>query len=240
MLNGGRTEVAKTSNDVIRCTFKSEPYDVTTPSGRKLTLWDTAGLDEGSTGPATALAAIKNIRGLTLQLAASEGLSLIIYMMRGKLVSSIIKDYLLFKAFCDDKVPFVLVMTGLDGESDKAGWWHRNEKHFRQAGIRSDGHACIVATKYDHNEKAYAESARDVFELIERTSSRDPWKVDKNWFIQTVINVVAVLTASSKPAERTKVLYRGLIENDVEEDEAKAAVKVYQLNLKSVRAGSRK
>ncbi|KZP32056.1 hypothetical protein FIBSPDRAFT_849024 [Athelia psychrophila] len=238
MLNGGQTEVAKTSNDIIGCTFKSEPYDVTTPSGRKLTLWDTAGLDEGPTGRVTALAAMKNIRVLTLQLAASKGLSLIIYVVRGRLVGSIIKNYLLFKAFCDDQVPFVLVVTGLDGEPDRAGWWNRNEQYFHQAGIRSDGHACIVATRDDYNEKAYTESVRDVFELIETTSSQDPWKVDnKHWFIQTVINVVAILLASSKPSERSKVLYRGLIDNDVEEDEAKAAVKVYKLNLKSARAG---
>ncbi|KZP04587.1 P-loop containing nucleoside triphosphate hydrolase protein, partial [Athelia psychrophila] len=198
MLAGGQKEVAKTSNDIVGCTFKSDPYHVTTPSGRKLTLWDTAGLDEGPTGRVTTLAAMKNIRELTTQLADSTGLSLIIYMVRGRLVGSIRKNYLLFKAFCDGKVPFVIVVTGLDNESDRGGWWSRNEGHFREAGLIGEGHACIVSAKDGHNGTAYAESAKEVFKLIEdKAYRRDPWKVDKqNWFIQTVINVMEILLGS--------------------------------------------
>ncbi|KZP12901.1 hypothetical protein FIBSPDRAFT_707108, partial [Athelia psychrophila] len=184
MLAGGQKEVAKTSNDMMRCTFKSEPYPVTTPSGRKLTLWDTVGMDEEPTGRVPTLEAMKNIRELTTKLADSAGLSLIIYMVRGKLVGSIRQNYRLFKAFCDGKVPFVIVVTGLDGESDRGGWWNRNESHFRDAGLIGEGHACIVSAKDGHNGKAYAESAKAVFKLIEdKAYRRDPWIMDKqNWF----------------------------------------------------------
>ncbi|KZP32064.1 P-loop containing nucleoside triphosphate hydrolase protein, partial [Athelia psychrophila] len=197
MLDGGRKEVAKTSNDIVGCTFKSEPYNVTAPSGRKFTLWDTAGLDEGPTGRVKASAAISNIRELTRQLAAPTGLSLIICVVRGKILSSTQKNYLLFKAFCDSKVPFVLVVTGLDDVSNRAMWWEQNESYFHRADLFSDGHACIVSSERRRTEKAYVESVKEVFDLIERTCPRDPWKADnKSWFIQTVVNVVGVLVAS--------------------------------------------
>ncbi|KZP22233.1 hypothetical protein FIBSPDRAFT_931233 [Athelia psychrophila] len=234
MLASGPTEVARTSNDTIGCTFKSEPYSLTTPSGRKLTLWDTAGLDEGPTGRVTTLAAMKNIRELTTQLADSTGLSLIIYMVRGRLVGSIRKNYVLFKAFCDDKVPFVIVVTGLDGESDRAGWWSRNEGHFREAGLLGDGHACIVSAKDRNNDKAYADSAREVLKLIEEKAYlRDPWMVDKkNWFIQAVINVMELLFGS----QSSKALLEGLMANGVPEDEARDAVKIFKSKYKIVDA----
>ncbi|KZP22228.1 P-loop containing nucleoside triphosphate hydrolase protein [Athelia psychrophila] len=230
-------DVARTSNDIIGCTFKSEPYHITTPQNRKITLWDTAGLDEGPTGQVTTLAAMKNIRELTTQLADSTGLSLIIYMVRGRLVGSIRKNYLLFKAFCDGKVPFVIVVTGLDGESDRAGWWNRNEGHFREAGLLGDGHACIVSTKDRHNDKAYADSAREVFKLIEEKAYlRDPWMVDKkNWFIQTVINVMGVLLGS----QSSKTLLEGLMANGVPEDEAHDAVKIFKGKYKTAEARSK-
>ncbi|KZP16080.1 P-loop containing nucleoside triphosphate hydrolase protein, partial [Athelia psychrophila] len=143
MLAGGQKEVAETSNDAVGCTFKSNPYHITTPGGREITLWDTAGLDDGPTERVTALVAMKNMSELTTHLAASTGLSLILYVVKGKISESIITNYLLFKAFCDGKVPFVIVVTGLDGESDMAGWWNRNESHFYNAGLLGDGHACI-------------------------------------------------------------------------------------------------
>ncbi|KZP04588.1 hypothetical protein FIBSPDRAFT_968005 [Athelia psychrophila] len=207
MLAGGQKEVAKTSNDMMRCTFKSEPYPVTTPSGRKLTLWDTVGMDEEPTGRVPTLEAMKNIRELTTKLADSAGLSLIIYMVRGKLVGSIRQNYRLFKAFCDGKVPFVIVVTGLDG-------------------LIGEGHACIVSAKDGHNGKAYAESAKAVFKLIEdKAYRRDPWIMDKqNWFIQAVINVMEILLGSKS----SKTLMEGLIENGVSEEEARDAVKVYK------------
>ncbi|KZP22234.1 hypothetical protein FIBSPDRAFT_931234 [Athelia psychrophila] len=238
MLAGGPNEIARTSNDTIGCTLKSEPYPVTTPTGRKLTLWDTAGLEDGPTGRVSALEAMQNIRVLTLQLAASTGLSLIIYVVRGKNIDRLMKHYLLFKASCDDKVPFVLVVTGLDQESDRAGWWNTNESHFHQAGTQSDGHACIVATKDGHHKEAYTQSVREVFKLIETTCRPDPWKAERRSLFMGGINVVAAFLPSSKAS----VLYRELIKNDVEETEAKVAVKVYKLNIKSVklnRAGRR-
>ncbi|KZP27761.1 hypothetical protein FIBSPDRAFT_853310 [Athelia psychrophila] len=227
MLDGGRKEVAKTSNDIVGCTFKSEPYNVTAPSGQKFTLWDTAGLDEGPTGRVKASAAISNIRELTRQLAAPTGLSLIIYVVRGKILSSTQKNYLLFKAFCDSKVPFVLVVTGLDDVSNRAIWWEQNKSYFHRADLFSDGHACIVSSERRRTEKPYMESVKEVFDLIETTCPRDPWKADnKCWFIQTVVNVVGVLVASlAKTSERSNVLYRGLVDNGIEEGEAVVATR---------------
>lgn len=221
--------VAKTSNDITGCTFKSEKYCVLTPSRCRITIWDTAGLDEGPTGKVTALAALKNIRELTTLLAGSTGLSLIIYVVRGRLVGSIIKNYLLFKAFCDGKVPFVIVVTGLDGEPNRAAWWDRNEGSFHKAGLHSDGHACIVASRDGHNDEAYTQSAKEVFDLIEAKRLREPWKENKDgWFIKTVMNVLGVLLGSSKTSKNSKILQQGLMDNGIPDDEVKAAMKIYK------------
>ncbi|KZP20478.1 P-loop containing nucleoside triphosphate hydrolase protein [Athelia psychrophila] len=233
--------VAETSNDVAGCTSKSYPYPITMPGDRKITLWDTVGLDGWTTERVTALTATENIRKLTTQLLESTGLSLILYMVRGKPVGSVITDYLLFKAFCDDKVPFVLVVTGLDQDSDRVIWWEQNKSHFNQAGPLSDGHICIVSSKDLHNEEAYAESAREVFNLIEATCLRDPWIADrKSWFIQTVSSVAGVLLASTlKASQRSEILLDGLMQNGVPEDEARAVVRIFQRKYKSVYARSR-
>ncbi|KAF7969664.1 hypothetical protein HWV62_26713 [Athelia sp. TMB] len=220
-------EIATTSNDMIGCTFKSEPYVVARPGHRAITLWDTAGLDEGPTGRVTALAAMKNIFKLTSQLSESTGLSLIIYVVKGKLVGNIVKNYLLFKAFCDDKVPLALVVTGLDDVDDKVAWWGRNERYFKQAGLLSAGHACIVATKQPHTADAYDQSTEEVFDLIETTSLSTPWATEsRNWFIRVVTKVVGILLVSARSPERGQILYEGLLQNSISEQEAIDAAKI--------------
>ncbi|KZP17100.1 P-loop containing nucleoside triphosphate hydrolase protein [Athelia psychrophila] len=230
--------VAKTSNDVAACTAESSSYTITMPGDRKITLWDTVGLDEGSTGRATVLAATENIRKLTTRLVESTGLSLIIYMVRGKPVGSVITDNLLFKAFCDDKVPFLLVVTGLDQVSDRAVWWKQHESHFHQESPLSDAHICIVSSKDLHSEEACAESATEVFKLVETTCLRDPWREDrKSWFIKTVSNAAGVLRASAlKASQRSEILLEGLVRNGVPEDEAQVVVRIFKRKYKSAYA----
>ncbi|KAF7969669.1 hypothetical protein HWV62_26723 [Athelia sp. TMB] len=218
MLAGRR--VADTSHDMDRCTFESASYHVAGPDHREITLWDTAGLEEGPTERAVTLDAIKNIHRLTSQLASGTGGSLVIYVVKGKLLSSVIKNYMLVKAFCDDRLPLALVVTGLDGVPNRAEWWRKNEVHFKKAGLLSAGHACIVAHKQPHTAAEYEQSIKELFVLIRETCLHSPVEAErKNWFIGVVTKVVTMLVAG-RPSDRGKALYDGLVDNGVSRQEA--------------------
>ncbi|KZP03595.1 P-loop containing nucleoside triphosphate hydrolase protein, partial [Athelia psychrophila] len=237
-------DVAITSSDLTKCTFDSKPYDVELAEGFTVTLWDTAGLDQGSCSDKDT---IRRVCELILRL--EKGVILLVFCLRGRIHEGALENYEMFRKLCHSTVPMVVVVSGLEREPNKAEWWSRNEVAFTRASMKFNYHACIVGTRGSripntdsfYNGEAYTESVKEVFELIEQTCRSEPWQVEnKSWFIQTVINVMGVLLASGKPSERGKVLYRGLIDNDVEESEAKAALKVYKLNLKSARAGGGK
>lgn len=216
-------EVAKSSNDLNGCTFESQGYPITMPDGSQITIWDTAGLDEGSDGQVPALQAMKNLRDLTTKLANSTGLSLVIYVLKGRINKTTKVNYTIFKAFCEE-VPLVIVVTGLEDASNKDEWWTKNKQAVENAGLRNQGHACIVARKTTTDPAMYEESKQKVQKLISDHSLEDPWKADQdNWFIQTLIRIIKLLLPNRR--EQWEVAYQAMTENGITEEQAEQAAR---------------
>jgi GTPase SAR1 family protein len=177
-------EVATVSNLAVGGTFESTPYPITI-DGEHYTLWDTAGLNEGDAGSVPADAALDHLRDLVEKL--HDGLSLLVYCIRGSRYRDIIKvNYDLFtKIICQGEVPVVIVVTGLENEDRMDDWWIENEKEFTSRKMRFDGHACVTTTKGKKNmfEEEYEESRVALRALMKVQCPSDAWLVDSDaWF----------------------------------------------------------
>lgn len=177
-------EVATTSNSAVGCTFESACYSVPI-NGVPYTLWDTAGLNEGDAGSVPADQALHHLRDLVDKL--KDGLSLLVYCIRGSRYRDIVKvNYDLFtEIICQGEVPVVIVITGLENEANMEDWWVENKKEFGQRNLRFEGHACVTTSKGKRNmfEEEYEESKGTVRRLIQECCPDKAWVVDSNeWF----------------------------------------------------------
>jgi GTPase SAR1 family protein len=183
-------DVAETSSSSVGCTFNSEPYP-TEIDGVPMVLWDTAGLNEGNKGKVTGKQAIIQLYELISTLE-EEGVNLLVFCVRGPRVNdATVKNYRLFhSSFCLDKVPIVLVMTGLEEEESMDAWWPQNKGTFQAEEMTFCGQVCITATKgklkggsYMYQEE-YDESRKKVRKLIVDSYQLVPWKMEKvSWFV---------------------------------------------------------
>ncbi|KAF9445208.1 hypothetical protein P691DRAFT_676110, partial [Macrolepiota fuliginosa MF-IS2] len=191
MLSG--TDRAEVSSGGEGCTFESRPYEVNI-LGRYMTLWDTAGLDEGDGGSVSNIDAVVQLYSLIRRL--SDGVSLLMFVVRApRIRSSVPRNWMLFRdIICQGKVPIVLVITGLELEENRNQWWCTNLEKFRQDGIYPHGHACITATRGKARggrfifDEEYEESASDLRKLMVSTVRVTPWHVPAaEWFKSTFI-----------------------------------------------------
>jgi predicted GTPase len=182
MLSGEDT--AMIHDRAVGCTFESAPYPVSI-NGKRYTMWDTAGLNEGSAGSVPADQALLHLRTLVDKLEA--GVSLLVYCIRGERYRNITKvNYDLFtQIICQGEVPVVVVVTGLENENRMEDWWEVNANQFSARGLHFDGHACVTTSKGKENgfEKEYQESKRTVSTLINDLCPGTAWVVDSElWF----------------------------------------------------------
>ncbi|KAF8635780.1 hypothetical protein AX17_003856 [Amanita inopinata Kibby_2008] len=187
-------EMAIVSSGALGCTFASTPHDVMLEHG-KYRLWDTIGLNEGEHGTATAERAIQNLQDLVMNLK-DGGVSLLVYCIRGTRFRDILKiNYDLFqKIICDEKVPIVVVVTGLENEGDMEDWWSDNAHDFGRRDMRFVNHACVTTTKGKLTksgeymfEEEYNVSTLRVRELIESCCSKQAWKPDGTRWLGGII-----------------------------------------------------
>ena len=169
---------------------------------QKYRLWDTSGLNEGDEGTVPAQKAISNLVALVRQLSTNEnragGVSLLVYCIRGARVRDIIRvNYDLFwGVICSEKVPIVLVITGLENEDVMDNWWGANRTELEEGmGMKFDGHACVTSTKGKVNkagrytfDEEYQESVGKVRDLLERHCASDsaPLKIEGEMWISSV------------------------------------------------------
>ncbi|KAF7980608.1 hypothetical protein HWV62_37384 [Athelia sp. TMB] len=219
----GKT-VAETSDGVMGCTFKSTPYVTNLPGGPTIRLWDTAGLNEASTGTATAAKAISN--------ELSDGVNLLVYCVRGRITATTVQNYEMFQSFCEGEVPVALVITHLEHVGDKEKWWSANAAGYSNAGITSCAHACVVTARAAASEEEYTRSASAVQKMIKDHALSAPWKtVQRSWFLSVVKKLVRIMLVGPYASEGGKHLYAGLISNNFSEAEAKKAVKEYERSV---------
>ena len=178
--------VAKVSGSAESCTFKNEAFPATI-GNTTFVIYDTAGLNEGDQGRVPHWKAIEGLYTLIRQL---EGVSLLIYCMRGRVKENAKANWLLFnKVICGEKVPIIMVVTELEHCGDLEDWWRDNSKEHRNVlaknHMKPRAVGCVVSFPGRRNEYAeiYAKSQGKLRDLIIQNHLRKPWCEEKNkWF----------------------------------------------------------
>ncbi|KIJ10268.1 hypothetical protein PAXINDRAFT_29766, partial [Paxillus involutus ATCC 200175] len=109
MITSGST--AATSSREIGCTFEHRKYDVEV-HGKRYVIWDTAGLDEGSSERVPAERAEENLKQLLHELFKANGIDLLIHCISSsRPCKALLHNYNLFySAIGRKKVPIALVV----------------------------------------------------------------------------------------------------------------------------------
>jgi len=166
--------VAKVSNDASDDERHSIPHE----DGNTYRFWDTNGLNEDQEG--SLLPPQVTIRNFL----EAQNVNLLIYCIYEKLPNLLYVNYdLVWKIIFREKVPIVLVVTGLEGKDDMDEWWHENQKTIEEMNVSFDGHACITSSKgrgYRY-EKKFKDSARRIWKLVKEHCRAEPWSVPSEW-----------------------------------------------------------
>ncbi|KZP12314.1 hypothetical protein FIBSPDRAFT_961498 [Athelia psychrophila] len=193
-------DVANSSSAAAGSTFDSEPYETDVDATLPLRLWDTSGLNEGRNGTVSAKEAVNSLFDLITRV---QGVSLLVYCIRGPRIKATTSDNyeLFFGGLCHGKVPIVLVVTGLEGEEDRDGWWDDNKEVFYDQGLNFWGQAGVVATRGKVRggrrmfDEEYEQSAIKVKELIKTACSEVPWKIEVNGRLGSAMNFMCRILA---------------------------------------------
>jgi 50S ribosome-binding GTPase len=234
---------------------RTEPH-VVNLGGTPIKLWVTAGLNEEDNGTPNAKHTIINLYKLVKRL--EDGISLLVYCVRGPgIKNSITRNYRLFHhGLCQQKVPIVLVVTGLEGENPMDAWWSTNQAVFEKQQLAFSGQACVTATKGQFKagayafEKEYEESRKKVQKLIgdcsrpvERTVKPSHWVMET---FKSTFNIVTrmlhvplvglnfslreILTEYGGFSEEQarKIVYEVEVGNTVDDEERKLWSDIYE------------
>jgi len=168
-------DVASTSSSLSGGTESNQSFKISRSANETYTFWDTPGLNEGEQGTVPARQAIDNLCNLVNKI---RSVNLIIYCIRGPRLPGIVSvNYDLFCGIvCEGKVPIVLVVTGLEQESDMDQWWTNYAKDVKGMGMTFEGHACVTTTRGRNNlyEQEYLQSAVKVWTLVQKHCLPDP------------------------------------------------------------------
>jgi GTPase Era involved in 16S rRNA processing len=158
-------------------------------------VFDTVGLNEGAAGAMDAATAIEELYKLIMGL--ENGVSLLVYVMRApRITATGRKNYDLFRSLCDETVPIVMVVTGLEDMQDMDEWWWDNQHAFDKCYMSFRAVACVTGTKGKHRngahifEDEFAASKEKLEKVIGGHYSRTPWKMAKQpWFARVAVRV---------------------------------------------------
>ena len=187
--------IAGVSNSALGYTFGSTDHEIDI-EGRSYRIWDTSGLNEGAHGAVPGEEAMKNLKDLVHRLKEG-GVSLLLYCIRGTRSRDILKEnYDVFAGIiCQDQVPVVLVITGLENEEPMGKWWVENQQEFEKQKLKFAGHACVTTTKGKVSQRSgkpifeeeYSTSQKLVKDLIRRCCPESPWlmKDEEEWQTET-------------------------------------------------------
>jgi len=177
-------EVAKVSGCADGCTFKNDQYEAIIDN-RHFVIYDTAGLNEGDQGRIPHWKAIRELYTLIRQL---DGVSLLIYCMRGRVRENARANWTLFnKVICAERVPIIAVVTGLETYNDPDDWKREGNLDVLQRNrMRPKAVGCVVSFRGRQEEFAdiYEKSQSRLRDLIMKNYLQKPWCEEKEkWFV---------------------------------------------------------
>jgi hypothetical protein len=182
-------EMARTSADMERCTMQWQEHPIAF-HGCNYKVFDTVGLEEPQLSIKEYLKIIENAYNLITKLNQGGGIDLLIFCVRaGRVTATLQTNYRLFYEWlCEEKVPIVLVLTGLEREpKNMEDWWTRNEHIFNKYDIRVAGHACITAANHldGRPKQLYEESRGMVRDLVRKhTQGVGTWDGGEGSFVR--------------------------------------------------------
>jgi len=189
--------IAGVSSDALGYTFGSQVHEVSI-NGNLVKLWDTAGLNEGEHGTVPAEQAVRNLQDLVHNLKG--GVNLLVYCIRGTRFRDIMQiNYDLFcNIICQNMVPVVIVVTGLENESPMESWWEENGAQLKDHGMDFTGHACVTTTRgkqlksgeYTFEEE-FEESEDKTRKLITDHYLRTPWVMKEGAWLAEITSKLA-------------------------------------------------
>ncbi|KAG0704670.1 P-loop containing nucleoside triphosphate hydrolase protein [Suillus ampliporus] len=173
-----RARTAQTSCDAIGCTTETNMYDVLIQNMvLKVKLFDTAGLDESSEGAVPAEEARRVLKKLLRSLMERGDVHLLIYCVRGtRERRALRRNYKLIRSQVKERIPIVLVVTGLENQKpEMEDWWKNNEQFMSELGMTFAGHACVTTVAInedagDRLKQRHDQSYHAVCKLIEQCS----------------------------------------------------------------------
>ena len=212
-------EVAKVSGSAEFCTFKNDRYEATI-GDVLFAIYDTTGLNEGEQGRIPHWKAIKGLYTLIRQL---DGVSLLIYCMRGRVRDNARPNWILFnQVICAEKVPIIAVVTGLETYDDPDDWKREgNVGVLQRYGMTPKAVGCVVSWRGRQAEFAhiYEKSQSRLRDLIMKNYLQKPWCEEKEkWFanIYSETFSTGVCFASRHQLEYNETMQR-LIDRFIEE-----------------------
>jgi hypothetical protein len=215
--------VSKSSNDAVGTTFESERYEIVVRS-YLIRAYDTTGLNESGNGTVPSLKAIALLFKLIRSLADEDGIDFLVFVTRPRINENTQRNYaMFFKTLCREKVPIVIVVTGLEHEATMDDWWEGNNERFRSHGMTFQGHACVTTTKGKRTlsgyslQSEYDQSKKTLDHLISSLCKEDqPWRQDADvWFSYALENLLTHLTSffDLSKAPREKEIKRAFIDH---------------------------
>ncbi|KAG1745353.1 P-loop containing nucleoside triphosphate hydrolase protein [Suillus paluster] len=177
-----KTQSAQTSCDAMGCTTKTNVYEsdvLIQNKVLKVKLFDTVGLDEDSEGVVPAEEARRILKKLLRSLMERGDVHLIMYCVRGaRERRALHRNYKLIHSQVRERIPIVLVVTGLeDQQPEMDDWWKNNEEFMSDLGMTFTGHACVTTLPIDEDAEDRLKQRHDqsyyaVCQLIEHCRSK--------------------------------------------------------------------
>lgn len=178
------------------CTFENTCYEtrsIPTRSGASkrdnrsipFRIYDTVGLNEGEQGRVPHW---KAVQALYTLIRGLNGVTLLIYCMRGRIKENSRANWNLFHTvICGKEVPAIVVVTGLEHEENLKDGKQRKElmTAFKKYQIFPEDLACVVSIRGKHNEheELYNWSQRELRGLIAKNYLDKPWSTNTDkWF----------------------------------------------------------
>jgi energy-coupling factor transporter ATP-binding protein EcfA2 len=218
--------IAATCNDAGACTFDNTRYELPI-NDYWVNVYDTISLNTPQHTKAPGPRAIAMLFKLIRALSGSDGIDFLVMTVRAPASPTglTLKNYELFhKIFCQERVPVLFVVTGLEYENPMEGWWGRNRQVFEDYGMVFGAHACVTATKGKRLpsggyplQSEYDSSRETLRNAISSLCRRnEPWKEDADaWFQFTLGHLCKSLTAffDVSQAGRQKLMTDALVEH---------------------------
>jgi len=177
-------DIAKVSSSPRGCTFENQCYE-TRIGDIPYCIYDTAGLNEGDRGRVPHWKAIKGLYTLIRQL---DGVSLLVFCMRGRIRDNTYANWLFFfDAICGQKVPTIAVVTGCEQEENSEEAEAQLTIAFKKYSMLPKEVAGLVSIPGKNNEyeEKYKRSQQRLRGLIVKYHREKPWSEEKDkWFAQ--------------------------------------------------------